>query len=483
MSRRTRVLVGFLLAIPPVLVALVAGAWILLPQFVLGQVERQAAEYGVDLSECEIELGWKSLTLIECRFAVAQANEISGTVARIRVTLDGLAPKSVEASGAAVTVRGSPAASHLFEKRKPSLGQAVPVTVTDSKLEWVPEPNLPPRLSLTELEYSAPSGAFSSKLDVANRLVGTVSRQGDLVEAVLALPGEPSAKLQLRIEQGKSRGELRLDFEQLALSKLDGPLLQVPKDLQQVRMSGQIYADVPIGLDPKPGKGDLRLIFDGLNFPVPRELQGLVYGTPVELSGRFALDRSMTKAKLSKLRLTVGALAMQGKGSAEWKGDALAFETSLSGALSCSAIVRSAAAAHVDSELAKVAGSIARMALDGSVRLIAFVRGSTDRLDKVEVVKSVGVGCGLKPLPLLDDLTKLPRELLELLPELPNLPALPGRPGKDRDGGKPGDTSPPKERPTLRPPKLTLPTLPLPKLPDLSGKRVRDDPTNPAPEK
>jgi hypothetical protein len=241
-----------------------------------------------------------------------------------------------------------------------------------------------------------------------------------------------------------------------------------------VTLDSQVYAQIPIGLNPTPAKGDARFTMRGLNFPVPRELAGLVYGTPAEVTTNFTLDRSFTKGELKKLTFKVGALDMRGSGKVALDGLALNFELTLNGRLSCDAIVRSAVAAHAGTELSRVAGIIAKRALQGSVDVYARISGSTAALDKVSVIKTVGVGCGIKPFPLdglpLDGIPD-PDELL----------------GRLR--GLPGDLE-------QRLPKGTEPTLPgsplpkLPSLPDLLGPKkdrerhaVEPQPSKPQPSK
>ncbi len=430
--------------------------WRSLPGFVMKRIQAEAAARGVNLKQCKLELGWEHLTLRECEFSLAKTAQVAGTIETIDVYLEGLKPSKLELAGAAVAIYGTPEFDELFEDRKPGQEAEIPVEVTQSKLEWLAVVGQPPRLSLTDVRYSMPSGTLSSKVDIAEILQGSVERQGDVVDLQLALKKSPSAKVSVRVQQAKEVGELRLEFEKLALSELDGPWMPIPKDLQEVRASTNVFARIPIGLSPQRAQGDFRLTLDGLNFPVPLELQGLVYGTPLEMSGNFELDRSFTRAQLSKLRLSVGALNMRGAGRAELDGTAVAFDTSLTGNLPCDAIVRSAAAAHVDTELAKVAGRIARLALDGSVTILAIVQARTDALAEATVIKSVGVGCGLKPLPI-KGLEDLPGEVLKRLPKLPGLP-------------DPSKLPPPSERP-----KLELPRLPeLPKLP-FPRRKIRDD--------
>jgi hypothetical protein len=112
----------------------------------------------------------------------------------------------------------------------------------------------------------------------------------------------------------------------------------------------------------------------------------------------------------------IGALNMRGRGRVEVAQSGLAFQLNLSGDLGCTAIARSAAAAHPNSDLAKIAGRIAQKSLKGSVQINTTLDGNSQTLEQARVATSVGIGCGVKPLPI-EDLMKLPLELLQQLPK------------------------------------------------------------------
>jgi len=175
----------------------------------------------------------------------------------------------------------------------------------------------------------------------------------------------------------------------------------------------------------------------GLQFPVPREVEGLVHGSPPKVSGKFSLTRSFDRATFRDLQFLTGSLAMQGDARLELAGEGAAVQANLAGPLGCVAIAESAARAHAGSVLAQWAKSVARRALRGSVQIVAALQAHTSDLPHARVLTSIGVGCGLQPLPLDAD---LPRDLLEHLPEeirrrLPRLDALPKLPHLPLPGG------------------------------------------------
>jgi hypothetical protein len=73
---------------------------------------------------------------------------------------------------------------------------------------------------------------------------------------------------------------------------------------------------------------------------------------------------------------------------------------------------------------------VPKKVLRGSVQLAAALQAHSSDLPHARVLTSIGIGCGLKPLPLD---AELPRDLLERLPEeirrrLPRLDTLPKLP-------------------------------------------------------
>lgn len=418
-SSGARILVLVAVIALGLLSALGIAAWFLLPQYLLSRIESEAGMRGITLQSCKLELGWPTLVLQGCEVATGGATageRVSGKVDTISITLEHYEPKKVLVTGAALSMHGVPDFDKLFERRTPSNVGNLEIEVTQSTFAWSPMEGQVAVLRLSDLQYKVNGGDlaaadFTGKVDVAGALAGTLSRANGLIQLNLSPVKDPNTKLDVRIEQARALGELRLDFTKLELSKLiESGLPLIPKDLAQVSVDGQIYAQIPIGLNPTPAKGDLRLTLHNLNFPVPLELQGLVYGTPAELTSTFSLDRSYSKAELKKTNFKVGALDMHGQGKLTLNGLAVGYELSLSGQLACDAIVRSAVSAHASSELAKLAGLIAKKGLQGSVAIFANIVGNTAQPEATKVTKTVGLGCGLKP------------SLLDQLPQLPDLP-------------------------------------------------------------
>jgi hypothetical protein len=217
----------------------------------------------------------------------------------------------------------------------------------------------------------------------------------------------------VRVQPRAARAEVSLDLHRIPLRSLEGPWLQMTDTLRPIELEGRIFASVPLGLSTELPGGDLHLTLHGLQFPVPRELDGLIYGSPPKISGKFSMSRSFDRVTIPDLSFLTGELAMRGDAELEVQGQGLAIKSRTSGPLTCRAIAESAATAHADSPLALIAERFARRALNGSVDVIAAVEAHTSDLEHAKVFTSIGIGCGFEPLPIDPSVS---RELLERLP-------------------------------------------------------------------
>jgi hypothetical protein len=156
---------------------------------------------------------------------------------------------------------------------------------------------------------------------------------------------------------------------------------------------------------------------------------------------------------MSDLSFLAGELAMRGGADFAVEGLGLTIKARASGPLTCRAIAESAATAHADSALARLAGSFALHALSGSVEVVSAIEGHTSDLEHARVFTSVGIGCGLAPLPVDLDISKelldrLPIDFLQGLPRLDGTPPARPRAGRARVPVLPGllDLAPPPEQ-------------------------------------
>jgi len=412
------------------------------------EIQAQAAAQGVQLEGCELALRWQSLRLSGCQFALAGAGteqasrwglgtvRVSGKLAEVELVLAGLRPQRLLVRGAEVALRGE-VPWLQFTKSLP--GQAasaseLPVEVEQSSLSWISGDDPKPWLSLSKLRYRSDRRELDSELVLGEATRGHVAFGPAGLMVALGEPDRPKLRLTARAGAGRDHLELSAELRALPLVELEGPWLSLPAVLRSVALDGRIFASLPVGLSTELPGGDVHLTLAGLQFPVPREVEGLVHGTPPKISGKFALTRSLDRATFRELELVTGALVMHGNARLERAGEGATVQSDLSGPLPCVAIAESAARAHAGSVLVQWAKRVAQRSLRGSVQVVAALQGHTSDLPHARVVTSIGVGCGLQPLPIDVD---LPRELLERLPaeirrrmpRLDSLPQLPA-PGK-----------------------------------------------------
>ncbi|MEO8185247.1 MAG: hypothetical protein ABI895_41095 [Deltaproteobacteria bacterium] len=414
------------------------------------EIRSQAEARGIQLDGCEIGLGWQRLTLRKCQFASSReaasqgqrwafgSARVNGRIDELEVSLSSLQPERVRVRGAEVGVRGDVPWQDLFRSIPSSEGSApeLPIDVQNASLSWITGDSPQPWLTLSALEYHSGTEQLSAELAAVGMLGHLALQQGNL-SITLGDSERPKVRINLRAGADRDRAELSLDLQALPLLELEGPWLVLSDALRPVQVGGRIFVSLPLGLNAELPGGDVHVTLTGLQFPVPREVEGLVYGSPPKVSGKFSLTRSFDRVTFRDLQFQTGALAMQGDARLELAGEGATVQAHLTGPLSCVAIAESAARAHAGSLLAQWARSIARSTLRGSVQIVAALQAHTSDLPHARVLTSIGVGCGLQPLPLAAD---LPRDLLEQLPEdirrrlprldtLPKLPRLPVPPG------------------------------------------------------
>jgi hypothetical protein len=394
------------------------------------RVRAQAALRGVQLEGCSLELGFSALGLQDCEFSLESDGppipwalgeaRVGGKIADIELELESLVPARVRVRGADVVMRGDPPWLDWVNgvgstASSPELSSAeLPLEVTDSRVSWAPGPHGAPALSLTGIRYSSTARQGGAAFATRNGWRGELLADASGVQLTLGSSQRPKARLRVHADATGRRAEFALQLHAFGLEELQGSWLSVPEGLRGATLDGQILAAIPIGLATDVPGGDAQLTLQGLQFPVPRELDGLPHGSPPRISGKFTLSRALDRASFRDLDFQTGDLDLHGQVRLERAGEGLSLQANFSGPLSCAAIVESAARARPGSPLAEWGKRLGQSRSSGSVEIAAAIRGNTAELEHALVVKSIGVGCGLEPLPLDAD---VPRELIDRLPE------------------------------------------------------------------
>jgi hypothetical protein len=423
-----------------------AGAIYFLHGWLLDEIVAQAARRGVVLEHCQLGLGFSEVGLDGCSFAIRPDGRVfsaalagvavSGSVEHAGVELDGFTAKRLVVQGVHATLQGEPNLRELLGARTSLTPSDLPVDLERSRLDWHFEPDGPAVLQLSELGFDADTQRLLSRFAVVRRGQGQLSLGPEGLEVTLGDPAHPEVRLILRVLPKVERAELGLDLRRLPLRILEGPWLQMTDALRPIELEGRVFASVPLGLSMDVPSGDLHLTLHGLQFPIPRELDGLIYQSPPKLSGKFTTSRNGTRIDIADLSFLAGELAMRGGAELQLEGQGLRVRARANGPLACRAIAESAATAHADSALAALAARFAQRALGGSVDVVAAIEGHSSDLEHARVLTSVGVGCGLEPLPLDLNISKelldrLPIDLLQILPRV-EPPVLLPRPRRAR---------------------------------------------------
>jgi hypothetical protein len=423
------------LAFGTLLLGSIVAALLIAPKLILQHIVQEAARRGLRLSGCSLELDFGRALLRGCNVSTAAVPNvvppfagvtIEGHLPEIDILIQGLEPRRVVVRRMALEASGFPIDKEVL--RADGSGRApLPIEVEAGTVTWRSR-DLENTLLLTEVAYASETESLSASWEWPGRARGRLSWRPSEIELTFG-DTAPSARLVVRPIRPEQRLELRLELRGFPLAVLDGPAFRLTQTLRPIRVDGHVSVSFPTGLDMELARGDFYLTLSGLQFPVPREVEGLVHASPPKISGKLSFSRSFNRASVSDLGFLTGQLQMSGR--AELAMDpqlrGLHFEAHMSGPLSCRAIAESAVTAHAGSALGKLAGRLGRNVLSGSVEIIAALAGDTWQLDRASVLTSVGVGCGVRPLPVdlsaaAEALSRLPAEVLEKLPRLPALP-------------------------------------------------------------
>jgi hypothetical protein len=236
-----------------------------------------------------------------------------------------------------------------------------------------------------------------------------------------------------------------------------GQGLGIPLPLPDVIAAGHVELSFPPGLTTGEAKGKLSASLKGFVPPHPPELDGFVFGDLTTLDTDLSVDASRNRVTLTNTQVKAAKFELRGGGSIVREGQVAVVDVALKGALPCDALAGAAAESRLGQLLGRASGK------QGKLTALAFVRGEvtvdvgvkarSDDVANAKLTRTIGIGCGLKPLTL--------EELIKLTPNAKDLEAIGGEVGRKLETiGK--DLG-------LPPVPSGLPALPpFPKLPDFS---------------
>jgi hypothetical protein len=428
------------------LVAIAVVAFVVLPAYVEREVKRQAAEKGVELEIGSLEFGWEWVTLKNTNARLTGVSTLSLHFDTVEVELDGSALASLKIEGVDAKAQGALPVVALelgaWSKRFPS-AYALPLAASAISASWKPNAVEDPWLFLTggSLAKTSAGTAFAAeRARVAGADIGRVGATYAATASSVALGfGETElAKAPLRIDAEQApKPKVTLTLAPVPLERMAGPFA-IALPVKDVIGSGTITFDFASRDSMIPTSGHARLELKGYIPPHPVELDGFVFGDVTVLETDLRFGSSLSEAALENTKVTAGRFVLAGSGTVTREGDAARIRLDLRGTLPCDALASAAAESRLAKLLGRAAGRKAGIAalrlVGGSVGVRLQVDASTVNLPDGKVERSIGIGCGLKPLTLEDlralgdelfrgELSKLPEELGKLLP--PGAPPIP----------------------------------------------------------
>ena len=420
----------------------VVAVW-LLPGFVASWITREAARHGILLEHCQVDLGFSALRLSGCSFSSLSTPgtpsafaglRVAGTARDIEVQLTRLRPSRAVLRALAVEVWGRPALADLLPPEQVT-STPIPIDLEHSALAWHLAEDSKVDVAFSDVGYSTGSESLHALWEVDQNIRGQLTLEAGGLDVTIG-PGSPAqAHLVVRARRAERRVEVAIDLQGFPLLWLEGPSLALTDTLRTIELDGRLAMTAPLGLSAELPTGDVSLTLRGLQFPVPRELEGLIHASAPRVYGKLSLNHALDQMRVRELGFLTGQLEMTGHAELDWNAErrGLHFESQMSGPLSCRAIAESAVTARAGTSLGKLAGKFAKQTLTGNVKIVAALSGSTWELPRALVLTSIGVGCGLRPLPIelanaVEILSNLPAEVLRQLPQL-QLPTLPKAPG------------------------------------------------------
>jgi ADP-dependent NAD(P)H-hydrate dehydratase / NAD(P)H-hydrate epimerase len=457
---------------------------VLLPSWVRAKVLSTAQAEGVTLEPRDIAFGWGWVQITQTKATLDHVRSVAIQVGRIDVALDGLTPTSIELSNVDGQVLGSLTNVGLelseWTQSYPA-AYALPLSAKNVHAAFVDQAGAAPWLDVAggTLTHTTSGGVFAAEharfLGVDWGKVGAgFSRQNSAIALGFGEADLGRAPFRVEVSLTPPTPTAKFTLAATAAERLAKPLgVAVP--VQGVVVSAEItlaFANPGRGAAANEAiQGTLNVTLKGYVPPHPFELDGFIFGDTTTFDGKFTVPPLRDRVTLSEAHLEAGAFELRGSGLIVRSSDRSQANLTLSGQLPCSALASVEANSRVSkilgSELGARAGQFAEKLSNGSVAIGLTVAADTANLAAAKVERTIGIGCGLRPLtwaelgkvvPLPPDVNALLQSLPTLPLDLSNLPALAALPS--------GLPPLPSGAPVLpvglpqRPPNLGLPALP-----------------------
>ena len=433
--RRARwVLLGILAALAVVGIAVAVFHEAVLRYF----IKREALERGVELEFEAMTIGRGWLRLRQASIRLVGVSGLRAEIGRSRILWEGWIPGDITRIEAqAVTARAQGSAADLalelgeWAKDHPEAFR-IPVVAVEVSAEWRESAAAQPWLVLSGGSLSpAPGGPQSSVTFHASAasvegvpigpIGGVWASTGGMVSLGFGRPSLADAPVRIDIHPKANPPAADILLRPVTMVDMGSPMgLKLPTEKARLEGTARIELIERDGKDLV--QGTVMMTLHGWIPPHPRELGGLVFGDRTVFGSAFKLSEDRKTATLTGAHVTAGAFKLKGSGSIERRGEYALARMDMAGAIPCSDMARSAAAAHFGSAAGAFAGGVARGIMEGSIAVSVKIEADTRDLANPKITQGVGIGCGIKGLPPI----KIPLPDIKLprpgeLPEMPDL--------------------------------------------------------------
>jgi hypothetical protein len=387
--------------VPAALAVVVLVVLIAIKPLVRVVLAAEARSAGLTLDYDGLELGWGSAALTGVVVSPTAVRGLVVRVDRVDVDFNGLAPSRVRARNVEVVAEASVfdlvtdlsrwASAHPTPLDVPISAPAVRIQARDpGAASWlVIEQGV-----LTAYQHAAvlrAPKAMAGGVAVDRPIVSWVTTGSSLM---LGYGNENPSLAPVRLDvTGGSNRSSRLTLRDVSLADL-GLSIGMKGAITKARVDGTLDLSDPTATTPL--RGALRATVRGLSIAHPRELDSVLATEAYGLSATLEIPADHGSVHITDGVVTVGALKLAGSGDIVRGSGYATAKANLRGALSCAAIVRSAATADLGKLLGGVAGTIAGGAIGGEVSIDIAADADTRDPSSPHVRPTVGVGCGLR---------------------------------------------------------------------------------------
>ncbi|MEP7052035.1 MAG: hypothetical protein ABJB12_16840, partial [Pseudomonadota bacterium] len=474
------------------------GLLVVLPKWVEGQVLSAAEAQGVTIKPGDIAFGWGWVQLTQVKLNLDKVRSVEVQVGRIDVTLDGMAPQSIELTNVDSVITGS-ITNIAFEiagwtKAHPG-AYALPLTAKNVHARFVEPAGTPAWLEVSngQLSRTRAGGVFAAEharlLGVDLGKVGAgFAHEGSAIALGFGESDLGKAPFRIEVSPSASPPTAKFTMTPMPAERLAKPL-GMPLPISGVIVSSTTNLAFGTGAAEGSASGSTTVTLKGYVPPHPFELDGFIFGDTTTFDTKFAVPAIRDRITLTDTQLKAGKFELHGDGLLMRGSDHSEATLTLKGELPCSAL----AAVETESRLAKIlshdlnvkAGQLAEKLVNGTVTVGLKASLDTRNLAGARMDRTIGVGCGLHPLSLAELSKLLPADVnafLQSLPALPgqlsNLPNLPRISASGAIALPSGMPAIPSGIPALP---SNLPKLPTITLPDFTQPAPAPTPTSAKP--